>query len=78
MGFKPPSLPHMAWVWEMTVHTIKQALCSTIKNTVLADFHLMSIFTEIENIINNRQLTNVSGDFDYLKALTSNHFLLGK
>ena len=38
----------------------------------------MAIFTEIENIIKNRPLTNVSDDFENLEALTPNNLLLGK
>ena len=49
-----------------------------IKNTVLTVFQLMTIFNEIENIINNRPLTHVIDVFDKLEALTPNHFLLGK
>lgn len=38
----------------------------------------MSIFTEIENILNNPPLKNVRDDFDNLEALTPINFLLGK
>ena len=38
----------------------------------------MTIFTEIENIIDKRSITNVGDHFDELEALTSNHSLLGK
>ena len=38
----------------------------------------MSIFTEIENILNNPPLKNVRDDFDNLEALTPTNFLLGK
>ena len=68
----------MGRVWENMVRTVKRALYSMMKNTMLADFQLMTIFTEIENIINNCPLTDVSDDFDDLEALTPNHFLLGK
>ena len=38
----------------------------------------MTIFTEIENIIDKRPLTNVGDHFDQLETLTSNHSLLAK
>ena len=76
--FNPPTSPHMGRVWENMVRTVKRVLYSMMKNTMLADFQLMTIFTEIENIINNCPLTDVSDDFDDLEALTPNHFLLGK
>ena len=43
------------------------------KNTVLTNFQLMTTFTEVENIINKRPLTNVGDHFDKLESLTSNH-----
>ena len=43
------------------------------KNTVLTNFHSMTTFAEIENIINKHPLTNVGDHFDELESLTSNH-----
>ena len=51
---------------------------SMIKNTVLTDFQLMTIFTEIEAIVNNRRITNVSDNPDDLQPLTPNHLLLDR
>ena len=51
---------------------------SRIKNTVLTDFQLMTIFTEIEAIINNRPLTYISDKPVDLEPLTPNHLLLGR
>ena len=49
-----------------------------IKNTVLTDFQLTTIFTDIEIIVNNRPLTYVSDNPDDLEPLTPNHLLLGR
>lgn len=68
----------MGGVWENIVCPVKRSLHSLIKNTVITGFQLMTIITEIKNIINNRPLTNVNNDFDSLEALTPNYFLLRK
>ena len=68
----------MGGVWENIVCPVKRGLYSLIKNTVITDFQLMTIFTEIKNTINNRPLTNVNDDFDNLEILAPNHFLLRK
>ena len=77
-NFNPPASPHMGGLWERTIRTVKSVMFSMIKNTVLTDFQLMTIFTEIENIVNNRPITHVNDDYDDLEALTPNHFLVGK
>ena len=76
--FNPPGSPHMGGVWERIVRVVKQVMYSMIKNTVLTDFQLATIFTEIENIRNNRPLTYVSDNIDDFEPLTPNHFLVGK
>ena len=38
----------------------------------------MTIFTEVEGIVNSRPLTAVSDDVTDLEALTPNHFLIGR
>ena len=40
------------------------------KNTVLTNFHSMTTFTKIENIINKHPLTDVDVHFDELESLT--------
>ena len=49
-----------------------------IKNTVLTDFQLMAIFTEIEAFVNNRSLTYVSDNPDDPESLMPNHLLLDR
>ena len=46
--------------------------------TVLNDFRLMTILTEVEALVNSRPLTRVSDDINDLEALTPNHFIMGK
>ena len=77
-NFKPPASPHMGWVWERGIKTVKDILYSMIKGTVLTEFQLCTIFTEIEAIVNNCPLTHVSDSPHDFQALTPNHFLLGR
>ena len=65
----------MGGIWE---RTIRNVMFSMIKNTVLTDFELMTIFTDIEAIVSNRPLTYVSDNPDDLEPLTPNHLSLGR
>ena len=76
--FNPPASPHMGGVWERAVRTVKNVMYSMIKNTVLTEFQLITILTEIESVVNNRPLTHVSDSPDDFEALTPNHFLIGR
>ena len=76
--FNPPAAPHMRGIWERIIRTVKNVMLSMIKNTVLTDFQLMTIFTEIEAIVTSRPLTYVSDNPDNIEPLTPNHLLLGR
>ena len=76
--FNPPAAPHMGGVWERIVRTVKKVMFDMIKNTVLTEFQLMTIFTEVEAIVNNRPLTYLSDNPDDLEPLTPNHLLIGR
>ena len=77
-NFIPPASPQMGRVWERGIKTVKDLLYSMIKSTVLTEFQLCTIFTEIDVIANNCPLTHVSDSPDVFEALTSNHFLPGR
>ena len=74
----PPAALHMGGVWERIKRTVKNVMFSMIKNTVLTDFQLMAIFTEIEAFVNNRSLTYVSDNPDDPESLMPNHLLLDR
>ena len=74
--FNPPSSPHMGGVWERMIRTVKEAMFSIVKDRVLTDFQMLTLFSEVENIVNNRPLTYLSENHEDLEALTPNHFLI--
>ena len=78
--FNPPAAPYMGEIWERIMRTVKNVMFGMIRNTVLTHFQLMTIFTVIEAIINNRPLTYVSDNPDesHLEPLTPNNLLLGR
>ena len=75
--FNPPGAPHMGGIWERLVRSVKEVLTSIMKDQVLTDQQLATVFTEVENILNSRPLTHSSEDVDDLEALTPNHALVG-
>ena len=46
--------------------------------SLLNEFQLMTVFTEVENIVNNNPLTKNSYNVKYFEALTPNQFLIGR
>ena len=76
--FNPPSSPHMGGSWERLVQTVKRSLFNIIKDRVLTDFQMITVFTEVEVVVNNRPLTANSDDIEDLEVLTPNHFLIGR
>lgn len=70
--FNPPAMPHMGGVWERLVRSCNKALSVVLQNRVLTDEVLVAASA------NSCLLTEVSWDMDDLKALTQNHFLIGR
>ena len=60
----------MGGIWGRIIRTAKNIMLSIIKNSVLTHFQLTVIFTEIEEIVNNRPLTYVSDNPYDLELLT--------
>ena len=73
--FNPPTASHMGGAWERLIRSVRRVLNTTIRNTKLTDDELMTIFAQVEFIINNRPITKVSEDINDAGALTPNHFL---
>ena len=75
--FNPPAASHMGGVWERMVRSVKTALKTVVGRQTLTDEVLVTVFAEVEHMINSRPLTHVSSDPADPEALTPNHFLLG-
>jgi len=75
--FIPPSSPHMGGSWERLVGSVKTVLREILKTREPKEEILMTLFTEVEMIVNSRPLTDVSVDPKDLESLTPNHFLIG-
>lgn len=78
--FNPPTASHFGGVWERMIRTIRKVLHSLLKGCPksLDDEALMTLFCEVEKIINDRPLTKVSSDPNDLGVLTPSQLLLLK
>ncbi|XP_055708899.1 uncharacterized protein LOC129805169 [Phlebotomus papatasi] len=76
--FNPPAAPHMGGAWERLIRSVKNVLKDLLKNHVPTDEELLTLFTEVEFIVNGRPLTYVSVEPEDDTALTPNHFLIGR
>ena len=75
--FNPPAASHMGGVWERMVRSVKNSLKVVVGRQTLTDEVLVTVFAEVEHMVNSRPLTYVSSDPADQEALTPNHFLLG-
>ena len=76
-NFIPPASPHIGGSWERLVRSIKKTLYAIMPTRNPSDELLLSILTEVENIVNTRPLTHIPIESAEDSALTPNHFLLG-
>ena len=70
--------PHFGGAWERLVRSCKKALYNVLGKQVLTEDKLRTILCIAEQLLNNRPLTDVSGDVADLQPLTPNHFLIGQ
>ncbi|XP_038052505.1 uncharacterized protein LOC119725213 [Patiria miniata] len=64
---------HMGGVWELPIRTVRKVLGALLKDQVLDDKRLSTMFSEAEAIVNDRPITAVSDDPNDLEALTPSH-----
>ena len=76
--FNPPGGSHFGGAWERQIRTVRKIMSALVKEQVLTDEGLSTLFCEIEAIVNGRPITRVSGDAGDLEPLTPNHLLLLK
>lgn len=74
--FNPPYAPHMGGVWERLVRSVKTALKSVIREQLLNDEALLTLVVEIEKILNDRPITQVSSDSRDPEPLSPNKLLI--
>ena len=74
--FNPPYASHMGGVWERLVGLFKRALKSVVGEQILDDEALLTLTTEVEKILNDRPITQVSTDPRDSRALTPSMLLL--
>ncbi len=74
--FNPPHASHMGGVWERMIGVTRRVMAAVTKDARLTDDVLMTLFAEVENIVNSRPITKQSDDINDLTPLTPNHMLM--
>ena len=74
--YSPPLALHMSGVWERQIRSVWKVLNSLLREQTLTDESLLTLFCQVEHILNSRPLTRVSNDIQDYEALTPNHLLL--
>ena len=77
--FNVPLAPHWGGAWEREIRTVKKTLTSITSELEnrrsIDDETLVTLFCEVESILNGRPLTSVTCDLDDEEPLTPNHLL---
>ncbi|XP_057321591.1 uncharacterized protein LOC130665283 [Microplitis mediator] len=76
--FNPPAALHMGGKWEATVKSLKHHLTRTVGESSFTYEKFTTLLTQIEAILNSRQLEPLTEDPDDIDALTPGHFLIGR
>lgn len=76
--FNPPYASHFGGVYERQIRSIRKTLNSILleQNLKLYDEDLLTLMCEVEAVLNNRPISQLSSDPEDLEALTPNHLLL--
>ena len=72
----PPAASHMGGVWERMIRSVRKILNVLLRDQVLDDERLNTVFCEVESVVNGRPITSASGGPLDLEPLTPNHLLL--
>lgn len=77
-SFSPPTGSHFNGFVEREVRSVRKVLTSIMssQNVKLNDEDLSTLFCEVESVLNNRPLTELSSDACCDEPLTPNHLLL--
>ena len=74
--FNPPHASHMGGIWERLIRSVRKVMIAILKDTRLTDDSLVTLFCEVEAMVNSRPITKVSDSIHDTAALTPNHLLL--
>lgn len=75
--FIPPASPHWGGAWERLIRSVKTSLRIILKERAPKEEVLITVLSEVENMVNNRPLTHMSVELGDPETLTPSHFLLG-
>lgn len=67
--FNTPAASHQGGIWERLICCVRSALPSVLKQQIVDDEALQTVFCEAEAILNDRPITQVCDDPDDLEAL---------
>ena len=76
--FNPPQASHFGGSWERQIRTVRKVLSSVLNQQTLTDDTLLTLFCEIETIVNNRPITTVSSDVTDSLPLSPNMLITMK
>ena len=76
--FNPPYASHFGGFFEREIRSVRKVLTSLLNEQPikLNDEYFVTVLCEVEAILNNRPLTEISSDPSDIEALTPNHVLL--
>lgn len=76
-NFIPPATPHQGGLHEAGVKSAKKHLNRSMNGAVLTQEELLTVFAEIEAILNSRPLSYISKPNYSIQIITPGHFLIG-
>ena len=76
--FNPPTASHFGGIFKREIRAVRKVLTSVLteQNLRLTDENFVTLLCEVEAILNNRPLSEASGDPNDCDALTPNNLLL--
>ena len=77
-SFNPSAAAHFGGVWERLVRSCQKALFIVLGKQSLKEDRLQTVLCIVEQLPNNRPLTDVSSDVSDQQPLTPNLFLIGQ
>ncbi|XP_045489818.1 uncharacterized protein LOC111003211 [Pieris rapae] len=76
--FIPAYTPHFGGIWESGVKSAKHHIRRVMRNCHLTFEEILTLFAQVEAILNSRPLCPLSSSPDDLLTLSPGHFLIGR